>query len=249
MRILLAAAILLVHLPALSQRTPVEESKTGGKTILKYNVAGLLLKSHNFQLERVLARKQSLAVSVGFTSNASLPFKDFLLDRYDGDPQGIDIIESFSFNRLSVTPEYRFYLGRRGAPSGFYLAPFLRYTRFDSEQRISLIDSDNSTHNVDFKGTLKGYGGGVMMGSQWSLGRSIVLDLWIIGPFYGKMTGDFTGVDSQPIKDPVGFEDDIENLDLGPWTLDATVSGQRADVKLNGPFAGMRAGLCLGFRF
>jgi hypothetical protein len=249
MRFLLATVILFVHLSARGQQTAVEEPKPGGRTVVKYNVAGLFVKSHNIQLERVVGRRQSLAVTVGFSSNTGLPFKDLLLDRYDGDPQGIDIIESFAFDRFSVTPEYRFYLGRKGAPSGFYIAPFLRYTRFNSEQRFSFIDNDNSNHTVDFKGNIKGYGGGLMFGSQWTLGRNLVLDLWLLGPFYGRMTGDFSGVDNLPIKDPLGLEDDIENLDLGPWSLDATVSGQRADVKLDGPFVGLRAGLCLGFRF
>ena len=249
MRFFLAIVILSVHLSARSQLSAVEQTKPGGRTLVKYNVAGLFVKSHNIQLERVAGRRQSLAVTVGFSSKTGLPFKDFLLDRYDGDPQGIDIIESFAFDRFSVTPEYRFYLGRKGAPSGFYIAPFLRYTRFRSAQQFSFIDNDNSSHTVDFKGNIEGYGGGVMLGSQWTLGKRMVLDLWLLGPFFGRMTGDFSGVDKMPIKDPVGLEDDIENLDLGPWTLDATVSGQRADVRLNGPFVGLRAGLCLGFRF
>lgn len=246
---LLVSLLLLVHHSVVCQRLEPEEKRPGGKTVLKYNVAGLFVKSHNIQLERVVGRRHSLAVSVGFTSNASLPFKDLLLDRYDGDPQGIDIIESFAFDRFSITPEYRFYVGRKGAPSGFYLAPFLRYTRLNSGQSFSFTDSDNSDHTVDFKGSVKGYGGGLMLGSQWTLGKSVVLDLWLLGPFYGRMTGDFTGVDSKPIKDPIGLENDLESVDLGPWTVDATVSGQRADVKLDGPFLGLRAGLCLGFRF
>ena len=249
MRLPLLSIMLLLQLNALSQRIDPEAPRPGGKTVVKYNVAGLLMNAHNIQLERVVGRKQSLAVSFGFSSDASLPFKDFLLDRYDGDPQGIDIIESFSFDRFSITPEYRFYVGRKGAPSGFYIAPFLRYTRFNTAQQLSFIDGDNSDHTVDFKGTIKGYGGGLMLGSQWTLGRSVVLDLWLLGPFYGTMRGDLSGVDNKPIKDPLGLEDDIESIDLGPWSVDATVSGQRADVKLDGPFLGIRAGFCIGFRF
>lgn len=225
------------------------DSEKRGKTLLKYNIPGAFFKSHTIQLERVVGPKHSFAVSVGFGAKASLPFKDILLDQFGSDPDASDIIESVMFNRFSITPEFRFYLGRKQAPTGFYLAPFLRYTRMDSEQSYSFTDSDNTRHNIDFKGTLTGIGGGLMMGSQWALGRNVVLDLWLAGPFYGSMKGDFTGVDNQPIKDPAGLEDDIEGVDLGPWTLDATVSGQTANVKLNGPFVGVRAGLCLGIRF
>lgn len=220
-----------------------------GRTLLKYNVPGAFFNSHTIQLERVVGLKHSLAVSFNFGGQSSLPFKDILLDQFGSDQQAADIIESVKFDRFSITPEFRFYLGAKGAPSGFYLAPFLRYSRMNSEQKYSFTDSDNSRHNVDFKGTLTGFGGGLMMGSQWTLGRNVVLDLWLAGPFYGKMRGDFTGVDSQPIKDPIGLENDIESVDLGPWQFDATVSGQRVDVKLDGPYVGLRAGLCIGIRF
>jgi hypothetical protein len=229
----------------------------GGRTIVKYNIAGAFFKSHSVQLERVVNRRQSIALGLGYAKDAPLPFRDLLADRFGDDPQASDIIGSTVFDRFTVTPEYRFYLGKKGSPKGFYIAPFLRYAQLKSQQTFTFVDADNSKHTAQFSGTLKGYGGGLLLGAQWALGRHMVLDLWLLGPFYGSQRGVFRGVDDRPVLDPAGWEADINNTDLGPWKLEATVSNQNingsqravADVNLTGPFFGLRSGLNLGIRF
>lgn len=234
-----------------------KKSSTGGKTMIKYNIPAAFFKNHVFQLERVVSRKTSLAVTVGIANNASLPFKDNILDQFGDDQQVQDAVESTKFDRFNVSAEYRFYLGRKGAPRGFYLAPFVRYSSMNAVNKYTFNDSDGASHTVDFDGKLTGFGGGLMMGTQWALGRNVVLDWWIFGPFYGSQKGDFHGEDAVPIKDPQGIQDDINNTDLGPWTLTAVVGNQNiggsqkgvVDAKLSGPFIGIRSGLSLGIRF
>lgn len=234
-----------------------KKSSTGGKTLIKYNIPAAFFKNHVFQLERVVSRKTSLAVTVGIANNASLPFKDNILDQFGDNQQVLDAVESTKFDRFNVSAEYRFYLGRKGAPRGFYLAPFVRYSSMNAVNKYTFNDSDGKSHTVDFDGKLTGFGGGLMMGTQWTLGRYVVLDWWIFGPFYGSQKGDFRGEDAVPIKDPLGLQDDINNTDLGPWTLTAVVGNQNiggsqkgvVDAKLSGPFIGIRSGLSLGIRF
>lgn len=247
----------LLSLPSAAMAQNADTTARGGRNIIKYNATGIFFKYHSLQFERVTGRKQSFALSVGYAKDAPLPFKQILIDRFGDDPQAADIIGSTRFDRFTVTPEYRFYLGKKAAPLGFYAAPFLRYSQLKSEQEFTFVDADNSKHTAQFSGTLKGYGGGLLLGAQWALGRHAVIDLWLVGPFYGKQSGTLRGVDDRPVLDPQGWEDDINNTDLGPWKLQATVSNQNingsqravADVTIDGPFFGLRTGINLGIRF
>ena len=249
----------LLLLPALLVLSihSVAQSKIPNPNIIKYNVSGLLVKSHIVQYERVTSSKSSLALTVGFSPNTSLPFKDRLIELYGNDAQARSAIESTSFNKLTLTAEYRFYLSKK-TPQGFYVAPFARYSTMSMEQNYSFVDSDNTTHNPRVKGTFTGFGGGVLLGSQWTLGSSVVLDLWLAGPFIGSQKAEFYGLDDRQILNTAGVEADIESIDLPLWDLDATVrnisSGgvQKGEITttLKGPFLGVRMlGFSLGFRF
>jgi len=225
--------------------------------LLKYNLSGLAVKYHAVQYERVLGKKHSLALAFGFSPSTSLPFKERLIELYGNDTQARNAIESTVFDKFTITPEYRFYLSGK-APQGFYIAPFARYSKMKMSQRYSFVDSDNTTHNPLISGTFTGFGGGLMLGAQWTIGKAVALDLWLAGPFYGSQKGVFNAVNDKKITNTAGLESDIENTDIPLWNMDATVTNQtiggvqRAviDVNLTGPFIGLRMlGFTLGVRF
>jgi hypothetical protein len=74
---------------------------------------------------------------------------------------------------FGITPEYRFYLSDDAAPKGVYVAPFLRYQNYDL------------TDDLNDKGTLSTFGGGLILGRQWVFKDKISLDLFI-GPQYNS---------------------------------------------------------------
>ena len=80
-----------------------------------------------------------------------------------------------SYTGLGITPEYRFYLSDTEAPAGVYVAPFLRY------QNFTLKDDVNN------KGTLSTFGGGVVLGKQWIFKNKFSLD-GFVGPAYSSGT-------------------------------------------------------------
>lgn len=82
-------------------------------------------------------------------------------------------ISSTKLTGIGITPEVRFYLSDEAAPQGVYIAPFLRY------QNYSLSDDVNN------KGTLRTFGGGLILGRQWVFKDKISLDLFI-GPSYNS---------------------------------------------------------------
>lgn len=77
-----------------------------------------------------------------------------------------------SFKGIGITPEYRFYLSDTEAIEGVYIGPFVRYQNFN-------LSNDNSND----EGTLKTFGGGLVLGRQWVFKEKITLDTFI-GPQY-----------------------------------------------------------------
>ena len=83
---------------------------------LKINLLSPIVKTFNFQFERVISETGSLQIGFFYTGYS---------------PEGI------SFNGFGVTPEYRVYLGDDAAPDGFFVAPFFRYQTFNMKDADS----------------------------------------------------------------------------------------------------------------
>jgi hypothetical protein len=224
-----------------------------GKNVIKVNLSAIALSHYSLQYERVIKNRQSFALGFGVSPNVELPFKSNLLKQFSGNADAKTAIESTKFTKITVTPEYRFYLSKKGAPAGFYVAPFARYTHMSINQDYKFTPGSNKLHTAHLTGKFSGIGGGIMLGAQWLLGKNITLDWWIVGPFYGAMKADFHGTDDMSdmsVQDKAKLESDIESVDLPLWEVDATVGNNKIDAKLTGPFYGVRAfGVSLGYRF
>lgn len=72
---------------------------------------------------------------------------------------------------FGITPEYRYYVGKKEAMNGFYVGSFLRY------QQFKLSDKEDNA------GKLSTYGGGFLIGNQWIFSKKVILDAFI-GPSY-----------------------------------------------------------------
>jgi hypothetical protein len=100
-------------------------------------------------------------------------------------------------------------------------------------------------------GKLTGNTFGLMLGAQWALGKHISLDWWMLGPQYGNGKGDFSGLASQPmtIAEQNDLRQQLEDFDIPLTTKIVSVNANGANVKLDGPFAGVRAGISIGIKF
>ncbi|MEZ5014092.1 MAG: hypothetical protein R2794_07360 [Chitinophagales bacterium] len=223
--------------------------------IIKYNITPTAFGIYTLQYEMVLNPKQSIAIGLGIAPNIDLPFKETLLNIYGDNAEAVAAINSTSFTAFNITPEYRFYVGGKTAPEGFYLASYLRYTHMTHEQVYQFTSSSGKVHTPLINTTFNGVGAGEMMGVQWLLGAkdNIVLDWWILGPWIGVMSGHSHGTDDMSdmdAEDRAKLESDIENTPIPLWTIDATVGNDVVDVDLGGGFYGLRAmGLCIGIKF
>jgi hypothetical protein len=222
------------------------------KNIIKLNLTSIPLNHYSLQYERIISKKQSVAIAFGVSPDVSLPFKKTLLDLFDGNADAKKAIETTKFTKITVTPEYRFYTSKKESPTGFYVAPFVRFTHMSISQDYEFTPSNNRLHTAHLKGKFTGIGGGVKIGTQWALSKQVTLDWWIIGPFFGAMNASFHGTDDMSdmtAQDKADLEKDIESVDIPLWKIDATVGNNKIDAKLKGPFYGVTAGLSLGIRF
>lgn len=230
-----------------------QEEPVAGKNIIKFNLTDVLFKNYSFEYERVINHNQSFGIGLGISPNVGLPFKQTLLNDFGGNADARTAIESTVFTKYTVTPEYRFYLGKKGAPTGFYIAPFGRYTHMNVDQDYAFTPSDGKPHLAHVKGNFDGVGGGVMVGAQWAIGKNVTFDWFILGPFVGAMNASFHGTDDMSdmnAQDKANLKSDIESVSIPLWKVQATVGDNVVDTKLKGPFYGVRAfGFNIGFRF
>ncbi|HRI40826.1 MAG: DUF3575 domain-containing protein [Bacteroidota bacterium] len=251
-RILVWALSLLLTIPAFGQ---TEVVPLVGKNVVKFNLTSTALSHYAIQYEYVTNPRQSVGFGFGISPDVALPFKDNLLDQFGDDDDARRAIESTRFTKYTFTPEYRFYVGKKSAPEGFYVATFMRYTHMSMSQVYSFTTSAGKLHTPVVDGTFNGFGAGAMIGTQWLFGKTknLALDLWIVGPFAGIMKAKFHGTDDMSDmtqQDKIDLKEDIESIEIPLWTTEATIGNNEIDVDMNGPFYGVRMlGLSFGVRF
>jgi len=142
------------------------------KTLIKCNLGSLIFSTFNFQLEKVVGEKQSLQLGVFFTSLK---------------------VTDTKFSGFGITPEYRFYMSQKGAPKGFFAAPFIRYQSFKLTNGSS-YDYTTGQSLGEASAKLSTFGGGVIIGFQGIIANHISIETFA-GPSInaGKVKVDTAG--------------------------------------------------------
>jgi len=234
------------------------DEKAPGRNIFRTNLTSLAFRNYEFQYERMVARRTSLGISYRTMPSGPVLFKDMIIQSIDnaGTPGSVDTrreVESIRMGNYAITPEVRFYAGKKGYGHGFYLSLFFRHASHTIDN-ISVDYNDNAgvSRTVTLTGKLTSNTGGFMLGSQWMIARRVALDWWIVGPHFGTGTGTLSGRLSSPINtaDQNSLRSEIEDIVNGIPFIKNTinVNATSASVSLTGPWAGVRAGISLGIR-
>lgn len=227
------------------------------KNLVKINVGALFLKNYSFQYERAVGRKISVGLGVRFAPKSSLPFKSKFKDLADDDEVSRQI-DNFRTGNFALTPEVRFYLGKKGVFKGFYLAPFARYATYSGELPYKYEAIDPTTgatlpgeKELFMSGRINTISGGLMIGAQWKLSRLVYLDWWILGASAGSSTGNLKGTSPTPLNtaEQEGLREALADLNNDYIKTESTVDANGAYTKVDGPWYTVRAGICLGVRF
>ena len=226
------------------------QSLIGGKNILRWNLGSLALKNYHFTYEKSLTKPLSLSVSYRTMPKGSVPFQS-QLEKAINSP---DVnFSNFQMGNTAWTFEGRFYLGF-GRMKGFYLAPYLRFANFDLSAPVKYTVTSGpgagQSKEANFVGNVKSTSPGLMIGWQFQLATKFVMDIQLIGGHYGHSNGDlnFAATLSQPEQD--ALKQSLTNIKPDPFKFTYTVNGSGAQIKTDGPWAGIRgANIGIGFRF
>ncbi len=234
--------------------SPKKETDNRKMNIIKVNLfPAAVIKNYSFQYERVITKHFSIALGARFMPNSGIPFKNRIISIADvSDPDASDAINKFKMSNFAITPELRLYLSKKGYGRGFYIAPYYRYASFRSDELpIGYTDDSNQEQTITLKGDIKTNSTGLMFGAQWFLGKVITLDWWIIGAHYGTSKGTFVGTTTMTLsaQEQADIQQAIDDFDIPVIKIVSSVNANGATVNMSGPWAGIRGGLTLGFRF
>ncbi len=217
------------------------------KNIIKVNLFSFAIKNVAVQYERVVSKKVSIALGVNYMPDGSIPLQSTFEGLTD-DPDTKAQIKNITLGSYSFTPELRWYLGKKGAPQGFYLAPYMRMSSYNISLPF-MYDDGTTTKQIPLSGSVNTVTGGLLMGAQWKLGKAVKLDWWIIGPNYGSSNGKIDGKTPLTASEQSALRTELDQLDIPLTKITYTVDNNGATVNFKGPWAGVRSGLCLGFAF
>ena len=217
------------------------------KNAVKLNLFALPLKNISLQYERAVARKVTIAGTIRYMPTGSIPFQSVFNDLAadsDLDRQ----LSKLNVGNIAFIPELRYYLGKHGAFRGFYLGLFADIARYNADI-VYEYDDAGTTKTIPMSGGLTGITGGLMIGAQFKLGKKIYLDWWILGPNYGISDGSLSGKKTMNASEQQSLRDELDAQDIPLTRFTYTVDGNGATINMKGPWAGIRSGLCIGFRF
>jgi hypothetical protein len=242
-----------VSVNAQNERSRKSERTTPPSNFIKLNLTGIALKNYSVQYEKAIKRKLSFAIAFRTMPSSGLPFKSAILDAIGtNDPDTKNTIEQLKLSNFAVTPELRFYLSKKGFGRGFYFAPFYRYASYSTNNLLlTYQDALLFSSTINLSGKLTSNTAGLLLGSQWALGKHLCLDLWILGPHYGNAKGDFSGISSKPLttEEQNDIRKQLEDIDIPLANKTVVVNAGGASMQLSGPWAGIRSGISLGIRF
>lgn len=213
------------------------------ENIIKLNFSSLLLGNIGLQYEANLNLHSSLCIGISYLPSSHLP-------KFIRDEDSTKNLESLTFSGWSFTPEYRYYVSGK-APTGFYLAPYFRYSTYTIDE-IILTYSSTATGleiAVPAYGTFKGTTVGLMVGAQWSLSEHLSLDWWILGAGFGSQKAELTALGNFSPTDVQDIKNELADIDV-TGDLQYNVNSNSVNISYDPETPGIRGfGICLGYKF
>ncbi len=226
-----------------------EAALLDGKTIIKANTLGWITRNFGFYGERVINKNISAVLGINFMPKGSIPFIGIFTEE--------KIVKDIQVNSFAFTPEIRFYLSNSGYGKGFYIGPYYKYERFNTDKLIAEYQSDNNVYqSIALDGKLITHSVGAIIGAQWLLGKNknITLDWTIIGAHYGTNRGTLNGFTSRPLseQEQAGLkkkiEEEINNSNFIK-SEGVTVDEHSVQANIKSPWTFIRVALSVGYRF
>lgn len=234
-----------------AEPTKVAEKKQ--KNIVKLGLLGLTIRNPSIAYERILSYRTSVNIHASYLTY-SKPLSFF------SDDTAIDINDVQSkLTGFSITPEYRIYAKKRGAPRGFYFAPYLRYAKYQLKLQddIDVEGNDGTTETVaaEIKGDWTAIGAGLQLGVQWVIKNRVTIDWSFLGLGVNRTT---IGVLVRTDYEDVDYEATAADIEQDIADENIPVIGDKLKVEAGEDFIkgelpvflpALRSSLTVGFWF
>ena len=214
------------------------------KSMIKLNLSSFATKGVGLQYEYKVSKGITFALGYSTIPKGKVAFQSVIESSINDTNVNIGGIQ---LGTSILTPEVRFYVGKRGAFHGFYFAPYARISTYKMSFPID-IESTNKT--VLFDGKLNNTTGGLLLGSNFKLSKSLYLDWWILGASAGSAKGTLVAATSLTPSEQTAFKDQLDGLDIALTTITSEVNAKGATIRTTGTMFGLRGlGFNLGIRF
>lgn len=240
---------LLLFLILFSGMTVVSQENTVShldRNLVKLNALALTTGTVSVQYERLITPKSAIGISLNLMPKRRIPFLG-MAESYIDDPSTFNQLKNSRISTFSITPEYRFYLGKE-AFEGFYIAPFFRYASHNAEFPVTYYYQGNE-QSVTIDGKLNAFSGGIAFGAQWKITDKLYLDWLIAGPMFGRAKGNLSGIAELTDNEVAEVNDALRDLDIPMVEYQYEVNNSGVNVNVRGPWAGIRAAIGMGYRF
>jgi len=163
--------------------------------IIKVSISSWLLYSNSFHMgyERVLNENHSIYIFGGYNE---FPVK---LDLGLG---GTSFTNAKNKTGYTIGAEFRFYLPKENkyaAPHGIYLAPYISYYHFSSNNTLTHTDSSGNKTSASLAMGIGLLNVGFELGYQFVIAKKFIIDAEMFGPsftyysFKANMNGNIAG--------------------------------------------------------
>lgn len=224
------------------------------RIVVKMNVSPLIVKSLAFMGECAISNKFSVGLGYTAVLQRSVPQLFFSSNIQFSNP---------TFKGKTITPEFRwfpFYKKKKQAPSGFYMAGYVRYANYSFSQNMTYYDTNTGVAIfADAKHTYKGTSLGAMLGFQAISKGGFTFDWWILGGGTGlgsytfslsNLSADFSqNQQYEAVQQYLSYYKDFSFI--GDKLLDVTSSATGISAKAKGlpMFSTRIMGFCFGYAF
>ena len=261
--IILTIALIISILGVNAQESVETENTLEQPNFVKLNLLTLLGGKISVEYERVLSKKFAVGVALNLRPESELPFKSRIMDIVD-DSEVNSLLDGMKSSSTAIVPEFKYYLSKKGYGQGFYLAPYVKYAKFNYsapytydvsiEYQGQMVYDREET--ISLKGDLTTVTAGISAGINFRLKDNIFLDWRIIGPGYGMSKGNLAGKMALNADEQAGLRDQLgdlkESLNDLPlkFKMDYNVHANGADITLNkSPWGNIRSGLSIAYKF
>lgn len=176
--------------------------------VVKLGIPSLFYGRANLNYEYVLNEKTSINLRAGAQFPRNFPIEGFQQDQGPSDFR----FTSGQYKAYGFMPSYRIYFGKNNpAPHGFYVAPYFSYNKNTFIFNLEYDNGNELNIPAEYNVGLTGIAGGIMIGNQWVINETFVLDFNYFGIGYGLLAGGIKFSSTDPNVNYEELRDEVQN--------------------------------------